>query len=216
MLPDGLSDAELVQSNLPIDNILSCKATLICTTLAYKDEHKRLKALAPIREYMQKIRPPGDHLVRPLLKYFQELLEFFMEYRGTQSSLGTVTRVSSNYSNIQNVVRHGLQQGHPDLVDSIYCTCYLNQFSRLIGWGPSPLTGQIHDILPHPSNHRLEAYFIITLFNSGMHYTMSNPETLVSEALEHFKQFDEPDLECMLSDFNTYFVETHILLRQIL
>ncbi|KAJ7862537.1 hypothetical protein B0H13DRAFT_1638619, partial [Mycena leptocephala] len=63
MLPDGLSDVELVQSKLPIDNILGCKAALIRTSLAYSDEHKRLKTLVPIREYMQKIQPPGDHLI---------------------------------------------------------------------------------------------------------------------------------------------------------
>ncbi|KAJ7839729.1 P-loop containing nucleoside triphosphate hydrolase protein, partial [Mycena olivaceomarginata] len=73
MLPDGLSDVELVQSKLPLDSILGCKAALICTSLAYSDEHKRLKALVPIREYMQKIHPPVDHLIRPLLKHFQEL-----------------------------------------------------------------------------------------------------------------------------------------------
>ncbi|KAJ7821802.1 P-loop containing nucleoside triphosphate hydrolase protein, partial [Mycena leptocephala] len=73
MLPDGLSDTELVQAKLPIDNILGCKAALIRTTLAYSDGNKRLKALVPIREYMQRIKPPGSHLVRPLLKHFQEL-----------------------------------------------------------------------------------------------------------------------------------------------
>ncbi|KAJ7874584.1 hypothetical protein B0H13DRAFT_1555446, partial [Mycena leptocephala] len=104
MLPDGLSDVELVQAKLPIDNILGCKAALIRTTLAYSDEHKRLKALVPIREYMQKIKPPGYDLVRPLLKHFKELLELFMEYHGTQSSTATVARISSNYSNIQNIL----------------------------------------------------------------------------------------------------------------
>ncbi|KAJ7796417.1 hypothetical protein B0H13DRAFT_1572621, partial [Mycena leptocephala] len=78
MLPDGLSDAELVQAKLPIDNILGCKAALIQTTLAYSDEHKQLKALVPIREYMQKIKPPGYDLVQPLLKHFKELLELFI------------------------------------------------------------------------------------------------------------------------------------------
>jgi hypothetical protein len=116
MLPDGLSNVELVQSKLPIENILGCKGALICTALAYIDEHKRLKALVPIREYMQKIQPPGDHLIRPLLKHFQELLEFYIEYQGNQSSSSTVARVSSNYSNLQNVLQNGLQQGHPDLV----------------------------------------------------------------------------------------------------
>ncbi|KAJ7791641.1 P-loop containing nucleoside triphosphate hydrolase protein [Mycena leptocephala] len=111
MLPDGLSDVELVQSKLPIENILGCKAALICTALAYTNEKKRLKALVPIREYIQKIQPPGDDLIRPLLKNFQELLEFFMEYQGAQSSSSTVVRVSSNYSNIQNVLQNGLHRG---------------------------------------------------------------------------------------------------------
>jgi hypothetical protein len=163
MLPDGLSDVELVQSKLPIDNILGCKAALICTSLAYSDEHKRLKKLVPIREYMQKIQPPGDHLIRPLLKHFQELLEFFTEYQGNEISYSTVTRVSSNYSNIQNVLQNGLQQGHPDLVNSIYCSCacYLNRFSRVMRQGAISLIHHIHIVLPHPYDHCLQAYFSI-------------------------------------------------------
>jgi hypothetical protein len=157
MLPDGLSDVELVQSKLPLDNILDCKAALIRTSLAYHDEHKQLKALVPIREYMQKIQSPGDHLIQPLLKYFQEFLEFYMEYQGNQSSSSTVVRVSSNYSNIQNVLQNGLKQGHPDLVNSIYCTCYLNNLSQCIGQGATPLIHSIHNVLPYPRDHRLEA-----------------------------------------------------------
>ncbi|KAJ7899924.1 hypothetical protein B0H13DRAFT_1883554 [Mycena leptocephala] len=192
MLPDGLSDVELVQSKLPIDNILSCKAALVGTTLAYSDEHKRLKALVPIREYMQKIQPPGDHLIQPLHKHFQELLEFFMEYRGTQSSSSTVARVLSNYSNIQNVLQNGLQQGHPDLVNSIYCACYVNRFSEAMGQGTTSLIQQIRNVLPQPPDHRLEAYFIMECCSSWM-YSTSDAE---SDALEHFEEFDDPDLKC--------------------
>ncbi|KAJ7848691.1 hypothetical protein B0H13DRAFT_1906639 [Mycena leptocephala] len=196
MLPDGLSDVELVQSKFPIDNILGCKASLIRTTLAYSDEHKRLKALVPIREYMQKIQLPGDHLIRPLHKHFQELLEFFMEYRGTQSSSSTVARVSSNYSNIQNVLQNRLQQGHPDLVNSIYCTCYLNNFSQRIGQGTTSLIQQIQNVLPQPLDYRLEAYFIMERLDSRASYPISKAEILASKALEHFKEFDDPDLKC--------------------
>jgi hypothetical protein len=202
MLPDGLSDADLVQAKLPIDNILGCKAALIRTTLAYSDEHKRLKALVPIREYMQKIKPPGYHLVCPLLKHFKELLELFVEYYGTQSSSTTVARISSNYSNIQNILWNGAQQGHPDLVNTIYCACDFSYFSQLIGWGSISFTHQIRNILPRPCDHRLEVYYILTFFNSYDHSTMSDTETLVFEALEHFKHFDDLDLECMLSIIN--------------
>ncbi|KAJ7919793.1 P-loop containing nucleoside triphosphate hydrolase protein [Mycena leptocephala] len=173
MLPDGLSDVELVQSKLPIDNILGCKAALIRTTLAYSDEHKRLKALVPIREYMQKIQPPDDHLVHPLLKHFQELLEFYMEYQGNESSSSTVARLSSNYSNIHNVLQNGLQPGQ----------------------GAISLIQQIDNVLPHPHDHRLEAYFILECLNSRI-YSISNLKTLASDALEHFKEFDDPDLKC--------------------
>ncbi|KAJ7934304.1 hypothetical protein B0H13DRAFT_1855201 [Mycena leptocephala] len=166
MLPDGLSDVELVQSKLPIHNILSCKAALVGTTLAYSDEHKQLKVLVPIREYMQKIQPPGDHLIQPLLKHFQELLEFFMQYRGNESSSSTVARVSSNYSNIQI-------------------------FSDTMGQGATSLIQQIRNVLPRPYDHHLEAYFIMECCTSWM-YSISNAE---SDALEHFKEFDDPDLK---------------------
>jgi hypothetical protein len=167
--------------------------------LAYSDENKRLKALVPIREYMQKIQPPGDHLIQPLLKHFQELLELYMEYRGTQSSSSMVARVSSNYSNIQNVLQNGLQQGNPDLVNSIYCTCNLNRFSQVMGQGAISLIQQIHLVLPHPCDHHIEAYLIIEQLDSWILHSISNPKTLASEALEHFKEFDDPDLKCMLS-----------------
>ena len=38
MLPDGLSDVELIQSKLPINDILGCKTALIQTGLAYTDK----------------------------------------------------------------------------------------------------------------------------------------------------------------------------------
>ncbi|KAJ7847416.1 hypothetical protein B0H13DRAFT_1907286 [Mycena leptocephala] len=198
MLPDGLSDAELVQAKLPIDNILGCKAALLQTTLAYSDGNKRLKALVPIREYMQKVKPPGFHLARPLLKHFKELLELFMQYRGTQSSSATVARISSNYSNIQNILWNGAQLGHPDLINIIYCACDLNSFSQLIGRGTISFTAHIPSILPQPCNHHLEAYYILSLFNSFGYSSISVTETLVFEALEHLKHFDDLDLKCRL------------------
>ncbi|KAJ7866154.1 hypothetical protein B0H13DRAFT_1898218 [Mycena leptocephala] len=195
MLPDGLSDVELVQSNLPIDDIGQCKAALIRTSLAYSNQQKRLKALVPIREYVHKIQPPGDHLVRPLLKHFQELLEFYVDIHGTQSGSSIVARISSNFANIQNVLQNGLQQGHPGLRDSIYCICNLNVFSQRIGHGTIPLIGQVHNMLPQLHDHQLEAYFITELFDSRQYYPISDSETLVAQCLGHFGQVDDTDLK---------------------
>ncbi|KAJ7749451.1 hypothetical protein B0H16DRAFT_1219263, partial [Mycena metata] len=73
ILPDGLLDAELKQSNFSIQDILECKRALVRTALAYTDDHKRLRALVPIREYMRRFFPPADNMIRPLFKHFQEL-----------------------------------------------------------------------------------------------------------------------------------------------
>ncbi|KAJ7817942.1 P-loop containing nucleoside triphosphate hydrolase protein, partial [Mycena leptocephala] len=77
ILPDGISDIELSQSQIPIDNILTCRAALLQTSLAYRDDNKRLKVLVPIREYMAKTHPPMPHLIQPILKHFHKLLEVY-------------------------------------------------------------------------------------------------------------------------------------------
>ncbi|KAF8183075.1 P-loop containing nucleoside triphosphate hydrolase protein, partial [Mycena galopus ATCC 62051] len=58
ILPDGLSNTELLNCNLPIVDILHCKTILISTSLAYSDAQKRLRSWVPIREYMQSTHPP--------------------------------------------------------------------------------------------------------------------------------------------------------------
>ncbi|KAJ7023143.1 P-loop containing nucleoside triphosphate hydrolase protein, partial [Mycena alexandri] len=73
ILPDGLSDVELKQVEFPIKDILSCKAALLCTALAYTADSKRVKVLVPVREYMGIISPPTDQMVQPLFKHFRQL-----------------------------------------------------------------------------------------------------------------------------------------------
>ncbi|KAJ6508320.1 hypothetical protein C8R45DRAFT_1168206, partial [Mycena sanguinolenta] len=70
ILPNGLSDAELVQSRLPVPNILSCKAVLLTTSLAYQDSNKRLLVLAPVREHIRQFLPPTPLLIHFLCKHF--------------------------------------------------------------------------------------------------------------------------------------------------
>ncbi|KAJ7896210.1 hypothetical protein B0H13DRAFT_1549769, partial [Mycena leptocephala] len=108
ILPDGLSDAELRQSQLPLNNILACKATLLSTSLAYVDDQKRLKALVPIREYMHKRHPPRTHVVHSLLIHFQSLLNICEIYSGTVSAPGIFSRITSNFGNIQAVLKRCL------------------------------------------------------------------------------------------------------------
>ncbi|KAJ7021400.1 P-loop containing nucleoside triphosphate hydrolase protein, partial [Mycena alexandri] len=111
ILPNGLSDVELRQTNFPIQDILGCKTALLRTALAYTDDHKRLKVLVPIREYMQNLLPATDQMIRPLFKHFQELLELYKGHFGKASGMASISRITSNFSNIQNVLQIGLSFG---------------------------------------------------------------------------------------------------------
>ncbi|KAF8164567.1 hypothetical protein K438DRAFT_1775333 [Mycena galopus ATCC 62051] len=102
ILPNGLSEGEILGANLGIDNILSCKAVLQATSLAYQDSNKRLLLLMPIREYIQS---PEEGFVSkvtgrdhtPLINDIQGLLpelsapqleiSFLREALGSQSTL---------------------------------------------------------------------------------------------------------------------------------
>ncbi|KAJ7288733.1 P-loop containing nucleoside triphosphate hydrolase protein, partial [Mycena rebaudengoi] len=60
MLPDGLSENDLIQMRLPIPQILACKSTLIRTSLAFIDKDHRLKVLVPVREHVLSVHPPTN------------------------------------------------------------------------------------------------------------------------------------------------------------
>jgi hypothetical protein len=203
MLPDGLSDADLIQSKLPLSNILGCKAALIGTSLAYSTQQKRLRVLVPIREYMLKSQPPRNHLIQPLLKHFRELLEFHQEHHGTLSGSSSVVRLSSNLVNIQSILHNGLQQGHPDLKDSIYCACYLNAFSQTIGQGVLPLISQIPHLFPVPRDYELEVHVMTEMLGSSWwHTTIFDLQNLIPQVLELFELFDNTDIKC--KEFSVY------------
>ncbi|KAJ7244476.1 P-loop containing nucleoside triphosphate hydrolase protein, partial [Mycena rebaudengoi] len=74
MLPDGLTDADLVQVKLPIIDILACKTTLIRTSLAFVDQDQHLKVLVPIREHVLHVHPPQNSLKLKLQEHFHEIL----------------------------------------------------------------------------------------------------------------------------------------------
>lgn len=95
MLPDGLSDVELLQSKLPLDNMRGCKSALLRTGLAYSDKHRRLKVLVPIQEYIMQVQPPDNSLVCPLLVYFRDLLEFHAQENGYDGR--SVAKIKTTY-----------------------------------------------------------------------------------------------------------------------
>ncbi|KAJ7721099.1 hypothetical protein B0H14DRAFT_587654 [Mycena olivaceomarginata] len=185
MLPDGLADVDLIQSKLPLDNILECETALKSTALAYSDEHKRLKVLMPIQEYLQQYQPPRDHLVHSVFQYFEEMLKFYREYSGTQSNSKIVPQIKSHFTNIQNVLQWGLKQKQPILSKSIYCICHLHHFSF--------------------ASMQILTLLIGQLLNGMGAYPNSDFEALAFLALEHLKHFDDPDLKCRLYNIMAFY-----------
>ncbi|KAJ7436342.1 hypothetical protein FB451DRAFT_1454801 [Mycena latifolia] len=205
ILPDGLSDTELLQSKLPIENILACKAMLLRTSLAYLNDQMRLKALVPIREYMQQRYPPMPHIIQPLRQHFQELLEVYETYCGTGSVAGTVARITSNLANIHNILKNALNQDNPGLVDTIYCACHFDHFNAMSGHGQSQVMDLVPNVLPHPRHHRLEVYLATRLLATGNYTPIPIAQQLIDQALESFAYFDDPGLKCWSCKFSLSF-----------
>ncbi|KAJ7499999.1 hypothetical protein FB451DRAFT_1358984 [Mycena latifolia] len=187
ILPDGLSDIELLQSNLPIHNILTCKAVLLQTSLAYRDS-KRLKVLVPIREHMQHIYPPLPSLVQPLQKHFHSMLDLYRKHFGAQVN-GMIDRITSNLGNLHHILLLGLHQDNADLVDTIYCTLSLNSFKRHSGHDAVVFMDKIPVMLPQLSDHRLETHFIIEMFLTAEQCPISDPEHLIQKVGGYYHNF---------------------------
>jgi hypothetical protein len=198
ILPDGLSDVELLQSQFPLEKILACKSTLLSTALAYTDGRKRLKALVPVREYVQNTRPPDINIIHPLCKHYQELLELHKKYQGTLSYAGVGARMASNFANIQNVLLHCLDSDNLNLSEIICSSFELRRYTLLTGRGHLLLFDHIPKLMAHSTDHKLKASFLIELLKGWQHHALLNANQLVDQALEHFKHFYDPDMQCEL------------------
>ncbi|KAJ7249529.1 hypothetical protein B0H12DRAFT_1300352 [Mycena haematopus] len=180
ILPNGLSDAELVQSKLPIANILSCKATLLATSLAYQNSNKRLLALVPVREHIQQFLPPSPSLIHSLRRHFYALLQLFQKHQEEQMG-SVVNQITLNLANLQEVF------------------ISLNSFYRLSGRGVLPLMYHIQHILSGTSDHQLEIHFLIECLRSYGHYqpTFLLEESIV-QGMAYFEQVNDPLLKFWL------------------
>ncbi|KAF8149203.1 hypothetical protein K438DRAFT_1779397 [Mycena galopus ATCC 62051] len=184
ILPDGLSDLELVQSNLPIAKILACKVALIRTSLAYIDDCKRIKVLVPIREYMQRFSFPPVHIVQSLLQYFQDLLETTTTHLGTVSAPLWLAWITSNHANIGYLLLRGFQQqDNPDLNKIIHSTLLFSLASVQLGRVNSGLIKKVASLVFEIQDHQAKIFCITHLIPLHQQALIPNLEGLLNAAL---------------------------------
>ncbi|KAJ7717159.1 hypothetical protein B0H16DRAFT_1476290 [Mycena metata] len=171
ILPDGLSEGELIQSRLPIQDIRRCRATLLGTSLAYSDTNHRLKSLAPIREHIQTFCPPSDALIQALGQHYHSRLKLYRKYYGMQQMGGIMNETTQHHSGLTT---------KPD---------------RISGYGGTGLLDHIPPLLPRAADRELDALFITEAFNSHLYRPVVDPERLIDEGISHFVYFNNPALE---------------------
>ncbi|KAJ7482429.1 hypothetical protein FB451DRAFT_1441679 [Mycena latifolia] len=199
ILPDGLSDVELVQSKLSMNDIMTCKAALLATSLAYMDDKRRLRSLVPIREHMQCFYPPSSLLIHPLQKYFHELLDLYRKYPGAQQGAGRVKHIALNVRNMGELLLRGLNQDNPDLAETIDCTLSMKFFTWNMGSGYHylipMLMDQIEAVLPGNCDEEFKAHLILWKFQSRSLCLSTDADLLITRAISHFHNLNDPALE---------------------
>ncbi|KAF8137892.1 hypothetical protein K438DRAFT_732958 [Mycena galopus ATCC 62051] len=193
ILPNGLSDRELLDAHLGIANILSCKAVLLATSLAYQDSNKRLLLLMPIREYIQRFLPSSQSHIQLIKSYFYTLLNLFKKYHGPQLK-PVVNQITLNLANLSEVLKQGLYPGALTLAETIYCVLFLNSFYRLTVRGHTPLMNNIQGLLPELHDHQLTICFLLEVLCSRQHWTLVTQEAL-AEARGHLGHINDPVLQ---------------------
>ncbi|KAJ6514019.1 P-loop containing nucleoside triphosphate hydrolase protein, partial [Mycena vulgaris] len=102
LLPDGISEEELVSSKVPLPKISECISSLRRTSLAFMSD-RRLKTLAPIRDYIRRAHPASAALTQPLLSY---LLALLRAIRSSQVVFDVFPQLTSHLGNITSVLSY--------------------------------------------------------------------------------------------------------------
>ncbi|KAK6977185.1 NB-ARC domain-containing protein [Favolaschia claudopus] len=189
LLPEGISDIDLQQSNLPILDILHCKTILIRSALAYVDQSGKLKVLAPIREYLQTSKPLPPLLVQHLQAHFIDLLKLWTRFMD-KSSMGD--------GNLHSIFSYGLRSKGDILKETAEGIILLNGFNLTMNRGLMPLMSRIPEILPMINDHTVHGLYVISSLQSEVFYTLPDATKSITEARDHFKVTGDLEAEAQL------------------
>ncbi|KAJ7471105.1 P-loop containing nucleoside triphosphate hydrolase protein [Mycena latifolia] len=186
ILPDGITDEDLLMCKVPLHNVAHSRATLVRTSLAYTDGGGRLKALSPIREYIRRVHPPSVSLSKPLRTYFQELFRIWDTHQQLPSA-DLVPKMVSCLGNINALMLQGLIDDQTGLSDIGHSILTLNRFSSIMLRGNSSLTQHLPGVIERTGDSRLRwSYICACLRRNIPPFVTTDAERLITEGFEHF------------------------------
>ncbi|KAJ7215903.1 P-loop containing nucleoside triphosphate hydrolase protein, partial [Mycena pura] len=204
LLPDGITDEDLVASKVPIPQVAYCRSLLVRTSLAYVDVTGRLKALSPNREYIRRSHPPSPVLYRTLGAYFQGLLDVWDSHQ-LLSSGNLVPRLASYIGNINELMLQSLLHAPspPTEQESLsaniaigHSIMKLNTFSRIMLKGNSPLIKILPDLIESTGDSRLRWAYVRQYLRGSMPPVVDvDAERFIGQGVEYFKTVQCPIAE---------------------
>ncbi|KAK7042672.1 ATPase-AAA-core domain-containing protein, partial [Favolaschia claudopus] len=195
ILPNGLSDSELVQSKLPIPHVLKCKSILLATSLAYQDNKQRLRSLVPVREYMQQYMPASEAMIQCLQAYFYAISQVWDTHHNHGGQLPSViNQITCNLANLQEILQRGLTSHSSKMKDAVYCILYLESFYRITSRQSMPLMKHVESMIPSLADNHIEATFLVEYLLSGKHMGLISEEW-IAQKTSVFDQIDDAHLQ---------------------
>ncbi|KAJ7055842.1 hypothetical protein C8F01DRAFT_1318653, partial [Mycena amicta] len=202
VLPDGLSDAELLESGLPIENVLSCKETLLRTSLGYTTGNvggRRLRVLSPIREYMQRHHPldgtPGSALAEPLFQLYYRLLVILDDHgwASVSAGAGIPMQLRTSFANVRSLITFRLSfatmdsETQVDQQPTIRAGAILNAFNRIMGLHSKPLLLDLPDEVRSrlSEDHEVGIALITAYLSEVRYFDVENLEELIDRGKAH-------------------------------
>ncbi|KAJ6537614.1 hypothetical protein B0H19DRAFT_371870 [Mycena capillaripes] len=198
-LPDGIPDATLAEIHLPFNDVAKCRAALVRTSLIYMGpEDRRIKVLAPIREYMRVTHPPSPQRFRPLKTYIYSLIQLSRNFELLPST-GLVQMVSNNLGNIQMILLRAMDahDSPSEFKETVTCVIELANFSlvtNLAPWSYQMLAGLVDAAKSFDDKQLLGRY----LFTMGL---IHSDESFLKDALQCFKDVGDVLSQAQVHEF---------------
>jgi hypothetical protein len=187
LLPDGISEEELVSIKIPLHQLSKCRSSLLQTSLAFVSEH-RLKALAPIRDYIRRAYPASAVFTRPLLNHFQALLRVWTSHQEVSDVFPQLTSHLGNITSLllNALVTDGLAQpniGHEILI--------LDLLSKTLLKGQSTLFQYLPSIIESSHDEHLKWTYIRTCVASSRAHSLKEAEDLAHQGIQYFAEIND-------------------------